>query len=357
MEEPRRYGRLISLACLLYLTSPVVPAQQEMPPAPVRIATVELRAIAPVMWVAGTVISQDDARIATEVDGRITWIADVGQYVERDQPVAIIDDTRLKLQRSEAASNVKSLETRIAFLRKEVERSEQLARSKLTSETAIDQVRSDYDGARADLEAAQARLGLIDDSLARTRITAPFNGYVTERLHRTGETVTENTPVLHLVGLENLEIEATAPLRYVFFLQRGEVLDVRSFETRASATLRSLVSIGANESRQFVMRLDFEQDDWLPGLPVRVAIPTESKAERLVVPRDALVLRRDGASVFRVGADAGAEQVSVTPDIGAGDLIAVKGDLKPGDRVVIRGAERLRPGQKVNILDEQKPDT
>ena len=68
----------------------------------------------------------------------------------------------------------------------------------------------------------------------------------------------------------------------------------------------------------------------------------------IAVPRDALVLRRDGTTVFRILADDTAERVSVQTGIAAGDLIEVTG-IEPGDRVVTRGGERLRPGQKVVI--------
>jgi multidrug efflux pump subunit AcrA (membrane-fusion protein) len=71
-----------------------------------------------------------------------------------------------------------------------------------------------------------------------------------------------------------------------------------------------------------------------------------------VVPRDALVLRRDGVSIFRVDGNNLAEQVSVTTGIAEGDYIEVSGGIMPGDRVIIRGSERLRSGQAVKISEE-----
>lgn len=332
--------------------SPAASAQPEMPPSPVRIHTVESMQIAPHMWTAGTVVSRDDARIAAEVNGRITRIAEVGDFIEQGQPIAVIDDVRLKLQQQEAISNVKSLTTRIGFLKKELARSNKLATSKLTTQTAVDETRSNYEIALSDRDAAQARLALIEDKLDKTHITAPFNGYITERLKVPGEHVKDGTAIVRLIGLENLEIEASAPLRYVMFINKGMQLDVKNFDHQTTATLRSLVSIGANESRQFIMRLDFNQDGWLPGLPVRIAIPTDAFSEHLVVPRDALVLRRDGSYVFRVKDDNTAERVHVTTGIADGPVIAVNGDIKAGDRVVIRGGERLRPGQAVKVITE-----
>jgi len=69
------------------------------------------------------------------------------------------------------------------------------------------------------------------------------------------------------------------------------------------------------------------------------------------VPRDALVLRPEGQSVFIIDANNQAQQIPVTTGLGSGDQIEVLGAVSPGDRVVIRGNERLQPGQTVGILD------
>ena len=79
-------------------------------------------------------------------------------------------------------------------------------------------------------------------------------------------------------------------------------------------------------------------------------MPSADPIEVLAVPRDALVLRREGTSVFRILEDDTAERVTVSTGLGAGGMIQVTGGLAVGDRVVIRGAERLREGQKVSVL-------
>ena len=85
---------------------------------------------------------------------------------------------------------------------------------------------------------------------------------------------------------------------------------------------------------------------------MRVALPTDAPRQVLAIPRDALVLRRSGTSVYRVNGDNKAENVPVQVGIAAGDLVEVNGKLDPGDKVVIRGSERLRPGQDVSIISK-----
>ena len=67
------------------------------------------------------------------------------------------------------------------------------------------------------------------------------------------------------------------------------------------------------------------------------------------VARDALVLRANETFVLKVGDDETAQRVSVRTGSAQGDLVEVIGDVASGDRLVIRGGERLAPGQKVRI--------
>ena len=111
------------------------------------------------------------------------------------------------------------------------------------------------------------------------------------------------------------------------------------------------MAVGSENTHQFELRLDIESDRFPVGQTLRVSVPTSVARDVLVVPRDALVLRPEGISVYIVDKDQKAKQVRVTTGIGSGELIEVIGDLGDGDTVIIRGNERLRPGQSVSIMD------
>ena len=94
---------------------------------------------------------------------------------------------------------------------------------------------------------------------------------------------------------------------------------------------------------------DLDDPRWIPGSAVRVALPRSDSREVLTVSRDALVLREEAIYVFRVNEDSTVERIIVRPGIGQGEMIEVIGPLNEGDSIVIRGAERLRPGQTVDV--------
>jgi len=284
-------------------------------------------------------------------------MAEVGQFIKKGEAVAQIDDTRLLLQKREAESKVTATRARIGYLRKESKRLKKMAKNQHTSQTVLEKTVSDYDVSLADLEAAESQLALIEDNIEKTRILAPFNGYVTERHKMPGEHAKVAEEIVHLVGTENIEIDASAPLMYVRFVKKGAALVVKSRDQKTIARVSSLVSIGTGQSRQFIMRLAINQhnnkQDWIPGMAVQVSVPTQEKVSQLVVPRDAMVIRRDGIYVFRVRDDNTVERLRVTPGAAAEGNIAITGEIKDGDKVVIRGNERLRPGQKVKANPEK----
>ena len=318
--------------------------------APVQVDEARVTAMAPTMQVAGTVLSRSDVLLSSEVEGRLLEVAEVGQRFAAGDVLARIEDTALALRAQELEAEIARVESRLAFLEAELTRYESLAQSNLASRTQIDQTRSERDISRSDLAIARSRLAQVQDQIERTRIRAPFDGIVALRLVEAGERVAVGTQVMRAYDPGRLEVVARAPLSYYRYLQPGDELAVRVNDEVIAAPLRTLVSQGTETVHVFELRLDLEQS--LPvGQTVRVTIPTADVREVLAVPRDALVLRGDGASIYVVDEQNTARQVRVAVGIGSENLIEVKGPVQPGDKVVIRGNERLRAGQAVQVID------
>ncbi|MFW5816066.1 MAG: efflux RND transporter periplasmic adaptor subunit [Wenzhouxiangella sp.] len=339
--------KMLQVAILLTLLVPAVKAQVGGA-SPVELSEARVTTMAPTMQVAGTVVSRSDAFLSAEVEGRLTEVADVGSRVEAGDVIARIEDTPLRLRAQELAAEITRAEARLRFLEAELVRFERLAETNLAAVSQIEQTRSERDVATSDLAVVRSRLDQIEDLLERTRITTPFPGVVVERVAQTGERVAVGTRVVRLVDPASLEVVARAPLNYYRYVQPGDELGLRFGDQELIAPVRTVVSVGDEARHVFELRLDVTEP--LPvGQTVRVTIPTADVREVLAVPRDALVLRGDGIAVFIIDDDNTARRIRVTTGIGAGDWIEVSGPIQAGDRVVIRGNERLRPGQEVSV--------
>lgn len=342
------FSKMAALTVTLIL--PVL-ASAQMGPALVRVAEATIKDIAPITTVPATVVSRNDARLSAEVEGQLTHVVDVGTVVRMGEPVAAIEDTVLRLQNTELKAEVTRAEARLRFLESEEGRFTKLEESNLAAATQLELTRSDRDVARGDLAIAKSRLEQNEDQLARTNILAPYDGIVVERLMMRGERVVVGSNVVRLVDQENLEVIARAPLEYFEYVRRGQSLDLRSTTRSVNGTVRTVVAVGDQNTHQFELRLDLEGNLFPVGQTLRMSIPVSVSREVLTVPRDALVLRPEGMSVFVINEDNTAKQVQVTAGVGQGDDIEVSGDIVSGDRVVVRGNERLQPGQEVSIMD------
>ena len=91
------------------------------------------------------------------------------------------------------------------------------------------------------------------------------------------------------------------------------------------------------------------------GMLGRVTLPVGNSHKAILIPKDALVLSGVGKSVYVVN-DQTAHLVQVKTGSAHGSLIEVEGNLKAGQQVVVRGNERLRPGQPVKVVGDIKGD-
>lgn len=340
--------RLLTAAMSLLCTGAAL-AQGGPPPSPVEVVEAQMTVLAPNLEIPGTVVSRNDARLAAEVQGRLSWIAEIGARVDEGERVAKIEDTYLRLQKAEFEGIIARDRSQRDFLGREVDRLRTLARDNIAAKNQLDQTEADLASASSELTVGTARLQQIEVQLAKTQINAPFPGIVTERLLSPGEYTSPGDPVIRLVQPDALEVVARAPLGSLYYVTEGNELEVRSDRYKGTGSVRTIVPFGDGRSHLFELRVTLPAEPWRVGQSVRLSVPNAEPIEVLAVPRDALVLRREGTSVYRILEDQTAERVSVTTGLGAGGMIQVTGGLAPGDQVVVRGAERLRSGQQVSI--------
>lgn len=340
---------ICTVLAVICIASPHSAAAQ-FGPANVITETASMKLLAPSVEVPGTVVSRFDSRLASELAAKLTWIAEVGTEVQEGETVARLEDFTFKIREMEAQSRVDREQARVTFLDSELERLKQLSNRNLSTQSQLDRTASDLAIAKSDRQIAQAQLGYAQIAMHITQIRAPFNGVVTERLRNIGERLNVADEVVRLVDPNSLEIIARAPLSTVNFIRKGDVLSLSNDYRNSDAPIRSIVPFGDPQSHMFEVRLDANPEIWTVGESVRLSMPTAESKEVLAVPRDALILRREGVSVFKVTEQSTVSRIKVIVGLGAGPFIEIYGELSAGDEVVVRGAEGLSDGMAVNIV-------
>jgi len=220
----------------------------------------------------------------------------------------------------------------------------------------------------------------IEDRMEKFTVRAYFDGYVTQELTEVGHWIKSGEAVAEVCRLDEIEVRVMVLEDYVPFLRKGAEVPVtvaampgHSFK----GELKTVVPHADIRSRTFpvVVRVPNEITDEGPllkaGMLAQATLPVGKAHEGLVVPKDAVVLGGAEPIVFAVvpakpdeksaGAPAAAGKgaadkpkivampLPVKLGMAEGGRIEVRGELKPGMKVVVQGNERLRPGAEIMI--------
>jgi RND family efflux transporter MFP subunit len=279
------------------------------------------------------------------------WIAEVGTRVRQDDPIARLDDTMPRLRSEDLRAQVARARAQREVASSQLERFNRLAATQALSASQLEDARAQREVSSEDVARAEAQLQQAEYEINQSVIRAPFPGVVTERFIQRGEYVQVGAPTVRLVNTTDIEARATAALALAANVHAGQQVTVREHGVERSGRVRTVVPVGDDRSRQFEVRVALTDPQWLVGTPVEVSLPSSTARTAVTVPRDALVIRQNRSYVLRVTRSNTVEQLDVTPGLGMEDAVEVSGPLAPGDRLVIRGGERLTAGQAVRVID------
>jgi RND family efflux transporter MFP subunit len=316
----------------------------------VEVGTVSVRPVSIESWIPGSIVSRSDARIASVIAGRVVWIAEVGTQVRAGEALARLDDTVPRLRLEDLRAQVARARAQQQFNNSQLERFNRLAATQVLSASQLDDARAQREMSTDDLTRVEAQLREVQYDIEQSVIRAPFAGMVTERFIQRGEYLQTGAATVRVVNTSDIEARATAALSLATNVHAGQSVTVRDHGIEKSGRVRTVVPVGDERSRQFEVRVSLGSLEWLVGTPVEVSLPSAVRTA-VTVPRDALVIRQNHSYVLRVTRADTVEELDVTPGAGIADVVEVRGALCAGDRLVIRGGERLAAGQAVRVVD------
>ena len=331
--------------------TPQAEAQQRGPDAPsVGVMQARMVRMAPKVTLPGTVMSRNDSQLASEVEGRVSWVAEVGTVVKANDVVARIDSHLSNLQLSSDKANVARLAAQLRYDRDQAARMDNLFSQNAIAKSTRDQAKSTKDMDAAALAQAQASYKRSQYQFSHGEIRAPFPGRVVARLINAGEYATPGKPVVRLVDVGSLEVSVQTPIDSARYITKKSNLTVEIQGKPVQGAVRAIVPVGDIASRTIEVRIVLPSGSGLVGDAAKVLLPSAQPHDVLAVPRDALVLREDNTYVFKVDKKGQAQRVAVETGSEEGPLVEVKGSIAAGERVIVRGAERLEAGQKVRAI-------
>ncbi len=213
--------------------------------------------------------------------------------------------------------------------------------------------------AMARLNSQLAVIRSLEEQLKRHTIVSPFNGFVTIKHSEQGQWVTRGEVVVQIVKLDEVDIVVNVTAEHVSKLGLGDQvrIDVPNVcDELVFGKVFAIVPQADVQSRTFPVKIRVKNEIgkagpvFKAGMLARVQLPVGQAKKMLMAPKDAVVLNGNKRTVFVVDSETNVvNEVAVELGVSNGDMIEVSGSIKAGQQVVIRGNERLRSGQAVNI--------
>ena len=360
----RRACRPLSLIlCLVALPAcdeqqAAAPPPPAPPPAPVRVAPVLQQEVKQTATLVGTVEPWKRSVVASEVEGLVqAFPAEEGMKVARGQLLARLRTETLQIRLDSAAALYREAGARYQRAKQDLSRVRVLFKRELVTQKDFDDALAEETALKEHLSQLGADIRQVRDSLKKSRIVAPFDGWITQEFTEVGQWVEEGGAVVEMVDLSHVQVEVPLPERYVSHIQIRDPVTATfdglpEFEARGSVF--SLVAQADRTARTFPVKVAIPNPDLAikSGMVSRVTFRIDRPHQGIVVPKDALVLRGGQQFVFHVN-EGIVEQIPVTAVLHVEDFVEIEGPVREGMAVVVEGNERLFPGQPVRVLDAQ----
>ncbi|MEW5908436.1 MAG: efflux RND transporter periplasmic adaptor subunit [Thermodesulfobacteriota bacterium] len=325
---------------------------QEMPPALVKTAPVVKKTVSEQVSLIGTTEPALTSIVACEAEGVVEHFpVKEGDFVKKGSLLARLDSRELLLRKKAAAASREKIKVNLENAKKELERVNKLKQSDAVAQRRFDDTESVYRALVQELSRSEAEIELLEYDLSRHEVSAPVSGFITREHTQIGEWLRKGSPVVTLIDLQKILISVPVPERYMVQLGSREnaLITVKSISDQPlSGKVHSVLSQGDSNSRTFSVKVSVENPNYRikSGMEALVTFNLAGSREALLVPKDAVVNAGRERLVFKV--NDGKAVPSIVEILGYYDgNAAVSGELKPGDQVVVRGNERLRPGQPV----------
>lgn len=318
--------------------------------------------------VLGRIVVRQSGPVAARVGGPVDDIrVAVGDRVKTGDIIALVDRDKLRAEHARYSALVAQRNADLATATAEVEKKELelqrlqgIRKSAAFNQARYDDVRKDIAAltarlanSRAQLHAAEAQLRIAALELQDAEIRAPYDGVVSIKHTEVGAYVSASSPIVTLINDRVVDIEAQVPSNHLAGLAPNRRIVARLDDGREiAATVRAIIPEENAQTRTRPVRFTPDIGDaaghFADNQSITLMVPVGAVRTIVSVSKDAVVQRRGADTVFIVeNGTAQPRQVRLGDAVGS--RFAVLDGLFPGDMVVVRGNENLRPGQPVIV--------
>lgn len=318
-------------------------------------AIVKQEALSNVVSSVGVINSISSPTISAETSGTVSHIhKDIGQYVTKNEVIAVVDSEIAKLTVKEAEAAVKRLAALLENQEKSLVRNKKLLKKGFISDARYEDFESRLKATREQYAQAKAGLDKAYDRLEKTSIRSPLSGNIEQRFISEGDFVTPGKPVFKISTSDKFQVVLLFPETTSRYFKKGLSVKLTTPTTPdiiAEGEITDIVSMIDTSNRSIRIVVDVNNPGgWSPGASVLGEVILEKKPNALTVPQQSVVLRPAGKIVYLIKNNIAIQQIVETGMKKAGRVEIISG-LQHNDMIAKDGAGFLTDNTPVSIQE------
>lgn len=347
----------------------------ENPPRPVKSMVVEAIKSYEERIVSGIIQPADTAELSFEVPGKVDEVYfELGERFQENDVLARLEQTNYELAVKEREGQLSETRARFLEAKRDYNRKADLVKDGAVSRAEYDLAKSEFESAKDQIKIAEARLGLAQEDLNDTVLSAPYEGTVAARHIEPSQRISPNEAAFVVQGEERLEVRMLVSESLLAKLEVGKQaqINVPALQENLEAKITE-IGTAAEDANSFpvVLKMEREQIAGLkPGMSAEAIFQLDNSTfERQghILPVSAFMAdKNNGHYVYKI------VEKPITVDETKGDVETsyivlktpvtvlnlfdqygvVKGDLEHGELIVENGLAFIKDGQAVTLIEE-----
>jgi RND family efflux transporter MFP subunit len=283
------------------------------------------------------------------------WTKDIGARVQKGELLAEIESPEIDQQLSQAIAARQQMAASAELAKTTADRWEALRKRDAVSQQELEERRSGYTQARANLAAADANVERLRQLESFKRVVAPFAGVITKRNVDIGDLIdTTGKPLFLLAQTDPLRVYVNVPQAYAHLVRVGQPVVVTQSELQGRTFKGQVARMSgaidtATRTMQVEITLPNKDAALMPGAFVQVALAL-APSGAMTIPANALIFRGEGTRVASVDAAGKVHLQDVRVGRNFGETVEVLEGLKGDEKLVLNPSDSLAEGDKVQVV-------
>ena len=315
-----------------------------------------------------TLQAYSDSPIFARTNGYIAhWYADIGTHVHTGQLLAVIESPEVDQELNQARAALSQVQANVTLAGVTAKRYQELIGTNAVAQQEVDQNNQNLDAQTASLQSAMANVKRLEDMQSFEKVTAPFDGVITQRLTDVGNLINAGNSgvgaqLFRIAKIDVVRVFVPVPEIYSSQITNGlhASLDLIQLPNRqfAGVVTRSSHSIDTM-SHTLLTEIDVPNPsgELMPGAYANVHIHLANEIQHLVIPTGAVLFQAAGPQVAVVNANNQVELHKVSIGRDFGNNIEITGGLSASDQVIASPPDYLVNGMRVTVQSSASPQS